>query len=91
MTSGWGVGAAFRGNSIPSPGTAAVSDRLRQPESPLTHRDGHHPDRGPLLLISCKKDHMVPDTATRANYELYCESTSVMVAGARLPSLCWGD
>jgi non-heme chloroperoxidase len=36
-----------------------------------------NPDRGPLLLISCQKDHMVPDVATRATFKLYGESTAV--------------
>jgi hypothetical protein len=67
--------------------------------------DTQNPDRGPLLLISCQKDHMVPDVATRANYKLYGESTAVTdlkqfsiaairsrstVTGARLPTLRWG-
>jgi non-heme chloroperoxidase len=39
--------------------------------------DTRNPDRVPLLLISCQKDHSVPDLATRANYKLYAESTAV--------------
>ena len=39
--------------------------------------DTHNPDRGPLLLISSQKDHMVPDVATRANYKVDGESTTV--------------
>jgi non-heme chloroperoxidase len=42
-----------------------------------TAMDTRNPDRGPLLLISCQKDHMIPDVATRANYKLNGESTAV--------------
>ena len=42
-----------------------------------TAMDTQNPDCGPLLLISCQKDRMVPDVATRANYKRYGESTAV--------------
>jgi hypothetical protein len=39
--------------------------------------DSRNPDGGPLLLISCQKDHIVPDVASPADYKLYGESTAV--------------
>ena len=39
--------------------------------------DTENPHRGPLLLISCQKNHTVPDVATRANYKRYGVSTAV--------------
>jgi non-heme chloroperoxidase len=78
MTSGGESERLFEAYSIPSPArplfqTAFGNLNHRSP----TAMDTQNPDRGPLLLISCQKDHMVPDVAARANYKLYGESTAV--------------
>ena len=68
----------FEAYSIPSPARpvfeAAFGNLNRR--SP-TMVDTQNTDRGPLLLISGQKDHMVPDVVTRATYKLYGESTAV--------------
>ena len=78
MTSGEESERLFEAYSIPSPArplfqTAFGNLNRRSP----TAMDTQNPDRGALLLISCQKDHRVPDVATRANYKLYGESTAV--------------
>jgi non-heme chloroperoxidase len=68
----------FEAYSIPSPARpafeASFANMARR--SP-TVVNTQNPDRGPLLLISGQKDHMVPDVVTRATYKLYGESTAV--------------
>jgi non-heme chloroperoxidase len=80
MTSGGESERLFEAYSIPSPTrplplfqTAFGNLNRRSP----TGMDTQNPDRVALLLISCRKEHMVPDVATRANYKLYGESTPV--------------
>ncbi|MFG2134604.1 alpha/beta hydrolase [Streptomyces sp. NPDC048751] len=45
--------------------------------SPRAVADVAHAGRGPLLLISGQEDRLVPDSATRAVYKLYGDSTAV--------------
>ena len=85
MTSGGGSERLFEAYSIPSPArplfqTAFGNLNRRSP----TAMDTQNPDRGPLLLISCQKDHMVPDVGPRANYKLCGVSTAVTDLKRRL-------
>lgn len=80
MTSGGESRRLFEAYSIPSPARplfrTAFGNLNRNRRSP-TAMDAQNPDRGPLLLISCQKNRVVPDVATRANCKLYGESTAV--------------
>ena len=51
MTSGGESERLFEASSIPSAGTAGVSDRLRRLESPVTHRDGQPESRSRSAAI----------------------------------------
>ncbi|MFG2358412.1 alpha/beta hydrolase [Streptomyces sp. NPDC048521] len=69
--------ALFEAYTIPSPGgplfEAAFATFSRR--SPVAVDTGNN-HRGPLLLMSGRRDHTVPDVVTRAAYKLYGESTA---------------
>ena len=78
MTSGGESERLFEASSMPSappPGFQTAFGDLNR-RSP-TAMDSQGPAGGPLLLISCQNDRMVPDVATRTNYKVYGESTGV--------------
>ncbi len=64
--------------TIPSPGRPLFEASIANfaPKSPAKI-DTKNSTRGPLLLISGRQDHTVPDVVTRATYKLYRHSTAV--------------
>jgi non-heme chloroperoxidase len=64
--------------TIPSPGRPLFEGAMANfnPHSPAKV-DTHNNKRGPLLIVSGRQDHTVPDVVSRAAYKLYRHSTAV--------------
>ena len=91
MTSGGESERLFEAVLDPLAGTAAVSDRLRQLESPVTHRDGHPESRSRSAAFDLlSKDHMVPDVSQlrRVLTETVARQRSGIISADKLPPEC---
>jgi DNA-binding NtrC family response regulator len=91
MTSGGESEWVFRAILHPLADTAAVSDRLRQLESPVTHRDGHPESRSRSAAFDLpSKDHMVPDVSQlrRVLTETVTRQRSGIINADKLPPEC---
>ncbi|MFD0317761.1 hypothetical protein [Streptomyces flavalbus] len=68
----------FERYAVPAPRTLLTdlgdAGAGRPPRLPVDVRNA---DRGPLLLVSGQEDLLVPDSATRAVYKQYGDSTAV--------------
>ncbi|UBU11360.1 alpha/beta hydrolase [Nonomuraea gerenzanensis] len=65
----------FERHVVPAP--ARLLTELSGGRHPRAAVDTGNTGRGPLLLISGQEDRLVPDSATRAVYKLYGDSTAV--------------